>query len=141
MFALKKTLPVPALRVRLLRSAVVARPVPSSLLMGESAVKVMSPAPALPVSSVTCVCNLTEPLRRMLSSVVETVSRLAAVPPLKRMPTLPVVPMTFVVVPMSIAPSVLIVVTKLVRVAVLRVSLWPKVTPASASVIVNAPML
>ncbi len=54
---------------------------------------------------------------------------------------MPVPVMTFAVVPMSIAPSVLIVVTKLVRVAVSRVSLSPKVTPPSASVIVNAPML
>ncbi len=139
MSALKKTEPVPALSVRLLRSVVVAPVESSSLLIGELLVKVMSPAPALPVSMRACVCSFVAPLKRMPSSLVVKVMRFAVVPPFKRMPVPPMTSVAAVPEPMSIAPSVMTSVTKLLPPAPVLVSVTPKVTPPAAVSIVNWP--
>src|SRR6185503_10742330 len=133
MLALKNTLPVPAFSTRSLCSA-------PWLLIVALFVNVMSPAPTEPVSIVRSLLRVTAPFRRTSSSVVVAVSLLMANgPPLNVIPVPPITLAAVAPLPMSIAPSVLTVVTGPVPPNPLLASVSPNVTPPEAVVTVIVP--
>ena len=136
MSSLKKTAPVPAVIVRLFDS-----PVCESI--GESLVKVTSPASAGPVVISTELLSVTAPLTRTSSPVVSMLSVSPTPgPPLNTMPDPPMV----VTLPMSNAeetpsPTKLITLTgPEPPVPGVSVSALPKVTPPVASSMTRRPI-